>query len=322
VPYPIIRLVGTIGSVVVIVLAIGCVWFWRSVRSSESVALGLALDGYPVSIERLQHLAHELGGSPSLVTFYLQWPSDPKAGEIPLESLKAIAQSGSVPVLTWEPMSITADGERAIPSSDIQAGLYDDYIRRMAEGIESLQTVVWIRFAHEMNLQRYHWGSSEKAFGPESPDRYKRMYRYVVSRMRAFGAKSSQFIFCPNSESVPNEVWNKLSNYYPGDDVVNLLGIDGYSWEAEGESGFRSFSEIFRKPVQELRYLSQSKPIWVFESAAVGSNDAKLRWLEKALKTSANWGVEGIVWFHVKKENDWRLPPGTLRKRPMGIQEQ
>jgi hypothetical protein len=294
------------------VITIGCVWFWRFSRATEGVSLGVALDGYPITGQRLQRLEQELGGVPATVAFYLQWPTDPKRGEIPLESLRAIADFGAVPVLTWEPMTIGPEGERAVLSSDILTGSYDDYIRRMAQGIASLTTTVWVRFAHEMNLQRYHWGSSEADFGPQSPDMYKRMYRYVVSRMRAYGGSNVQFIFCPNSESVPNEPWNKLSNYYPGDDVVDLLGLDGYSWEPPGAAGYREFRDIFLVPIEQLRRLSGQKPIWIFESATAGDDDRKRLWLSDAVRTASRWGIKGIVWFHARKEKDWRLPAGVL----------
>ena len=39
---------------------------------------------------------------------------------------------------------------------------------------------VIIRFAHEMNLNEYHWGTLEAEYGQKSPEIYIKMFRYVV----------------------------------------------------------------------------------------------------------------------------------------------
>ncbi|NLT22083.1 MAG: endoglucanase [Syntrophorhabdus sp.] len=290
---------------------------------------GFALDGYPITPARIEGLEAATGLHPDMVVFFLQWPplEDGSSGEFPLESLEAITATGALPCITWEPMFVMAGREIAIPHADVLGGRYDRYIERFAEKARSWRKPLLMRFAHEMNLKRYHWGTTENKYGPESPVIYRKMYRYVVEIFKRSGAGNVLWVFCPNAESVPGTTfdpsasWNVLSAYYPGDDYVDILGVDGYNWgttrkkEIHGwESGWRSFREIFEAPVAELKGLSPSarqKPLVVFETATVGTGGNKNEWIRDAMSASGRLGIEGIVWFQSDKEVDWRIESGS-----------
>ena len=180
-----------------------------------------------------------------------------------------------------------------------------------------------IRFAHEMNIERYHWGTKKSGYGPESPDIYKRMFQYVSTMFQKAGAQNALWIFCPNSESVPNASydpsasWNRIEDYYPGDKYVDVLGIDGYNWgttQTRAKNGWDSqwkeFAALFRPAFEKLRHLAPDKPIFVFETASVNQGGDKGLWIKNALETARGWKLNGLVWFQVKKENDWRINSG------------
>jgi beta-mannanase len=146
------------------------------------------------------------------------------------------------------------------------------------------------------------------------------MFQYIVSVFRKAGAHNVLWAFCPNAESVPNTSynksasWNIIKNYYPGDDYVDIFGIDGYNWgttqkkESHGwDSHWRSFSEIFQSARNELLLISPKKDIIVFETATVNQGGNKTFWIKDMLVTSQKWGLTGIVWFQFSKEQDWRL---------------
>lgn len=290
---------------------------------------GFALDGYPITSARIESLEAAAGLRPDMVVFFLQWPplEDGSAGEFPLESLEAITASGALPCITWEPMFLRGGREIAIPHADVLGGRYDRYIKRFAEKARSWRKPLIMRFAHEMNLKRYHWGTTENEYGPESPVIYRKMYRYVVEVFKRSGATNVLWVFCPNAESVPGMTfdssasWNVLSAYYPGDDHVDILGVDGYNWGTTRKKGvhgwesrWRSFREIFEAPVAELKGLSPHaprKPLVVFETATVGTGGNKNEWIRDAMSASANLRIDGIVWFQSDKEVDWRIESGS-----------
>ncbi len=282
---------------------------------------GIALDGYPITPERLVQARQEIGASADLVVFFMAWPEHGYLHAIfPRETLNAIHDHGAIPCLTWEPMYFKDGDENAISARAVLSGEYDAYITDFAQQAARWNKPLIIRFAHEMNLSRYHWGGAAKDYGPDSPGLYREMFRHVVHRFRENGAHNVLWAFSPNAESVPREAWNNIAAYYPGGDVVDYVGIDGYNWgttqniEQHGwNSRWLAFEEIFRAAYSELRALDASKPLFIFETASVSAGGNQSQWLVDALETSRDWGVDGMVWFHADKENDWRLQADSAR---------
>jgi hypothetical protein len=296
---------------------------------------GIALEGYPITVAQLEKVEQELGFPPKMVMFYLQWPAPHGTGEFPQESLEVIWQRGAVPCLTWEPMYRRDNSEVTVLYEQIAAGQYDSYLTNFAREAAAWGRPLIIRFAQEMNLERYHWGTEKGRYGPQSPEIYLKIFRYVVDFFRRTEAHQVLWAFCPNAESLPNPVhdfaaaWNRAQNYYPGDTYVDILGMDGYNWgttqtvEKHGwQSRWQSFQEIFAPLHQELRSLSLHKPLLVFETASVLVGGDKALWIKEALPVLQSWKVRGIVWFQVNKEVDWRLnAKGDLSYLPL-IREQ
>lgn len=303
------------------------------VLQARSLMWGFALDGYPVTRERLSEVRASTGLDPGMIVFYLQWPAagHDTAGQFPLESLDAITSVGAKPCITWEPMYIRDGREVAIDHAEILSGHYDAYLQSFAERAREWKKPVLIRFGHEMNVKRYHWGTLETQFGPKSPAIYREMYRYVVDAFRKAGADNVLWVFCPNAENVPDAsydpqaAWNTIPAYYPGSAYVDILGIDGYNWgttrrkETHGwDSRWMSFREIFAKPVAELRKLDPKgppKPVIVFETGSAAQGGSKQEWIADAVRESVELGIEGIVWFQSDKEIDWRIESGSGKDR-------
>lgn len=296
-----------------------------SEAAPKPLFFGVALDGYPIQTERLRNIREEIGTSPQLVVFFLQWPSPDALAAVPFprDTLDAIWEAGAIPCLTWEPMYYIQDHEVTVSCQDIFNGVYDPYLVRFAE-----QAAVWkkpfmIRFAHEMNIARYHWGTDKNGYGRNSPAIYRRMYRYVVRLFQKADADNVVWVFCPNSESVPNASydpnasWNRIEAYYPGDALVDVLGMDGYNWGTTQtktkngwDSHWRTFADTFRPAWETLRRLAPDKPICVFETASVKQGGDKATWIRNACHTALEWNLVGLVWFQANKEYDWRINSG------------
>lgn len=286
---------------------------------------GLALDGYPLTDARLESVEREVNLTPpQILVFFLQWPSNAKEMRFPLESLNAIEKRGAVPCITWEPMYYQDGREIAVSHERLLKGDYDSYLISFAKAAKDWRKPLIIRFAHEMNLARYHWGTDKEGYGPKSPQIYKRMFRYVVSAFRKAGASNVLWAFCPNAESLPNlsfdpgSSWNEVANYYPGSDYVDIIGADGYNWgntqtrEKDGwESRWRSFQDLFTSIFAQLRTLSPDKPFFVFETATVTEGGDKELWIREAVRVAGEWNMQGLIWFQVRKEQDWRFNRGV-----------
>lgn len=292
-------------------------WSFQA-EAAEPPFWGFSLDGYPVTVSRLKDIEIQTGLPAQVVVFFLQWPAPGLMGDFPAESLEAIWSQGAVPCITWEPMYQLEGREIAVPAEEILRGRYDAYLHVFAEGARRWGRPLLIRFAHEMNLERYHWGTDRKDYGPGSPDLYRRMFRYVTDFFRRDKAENVRWVFCPNAESVPDvsydpaATWNTIEAYYPGNDAVDILGMDGYNWgaaktkEKDGwKSRWQSFREIFAPLHGRLRRLAPEKPILVFETASVNAGGDRAAWIREALQAVSEWELRGICWFQEEKETDW-----------------
>lgn len=291
--------------------------------------LGVALDGYPITAQKLESVRREFPVSPEIVLFYLQWPSSPERNNFPLTSLDTIRYVGAIPCLTWEPMYYEGGQEFTIDYRLILDGSYDPYLIAFALEAKHWGKPFIIRFAHEMNLLRYHWGTTKEQYGADSPDIYIKMYRHVVDIFRREGAANVLWAFAPNSESVPDVSydssagWNRIANYYPGNNYIDILGVDGYNWGTSKsvakdgwDSRWTSFNELFSSPIRQLSELSPHKPVIIFETASTSHGGDKDHWFREALATASEWGLAGLIWFQVKKEEEWPIGSGALTDFP------
>lgn len=305
-------------------LLIGGIYVWHPFESAiiaeapPFLAWGFSVDGFPITEKKLADLEKETRIAADVIQFYLQWPRPSEHFEPLTPSLNAIANNGSVPCMTWEPMTVLNNKEEAIPYNDILEGVYDEYLTQVAKEIQEWNHPLIIRLAHEMNLQRYHWGTSQNHFGEQSPEIYIRLFQYVVNFFKERNVKNILWAFCPNADSVPDKPWNKPASYYPGNESVDILGMDGYNWmmtpeiaKARGENWTKpwlSFEQIFINLYKELKTIAPNKPIFVFETASVSRNgQKKSEWIQAAIQTAKKWKLAGIIWFQANKEEDWRI---------------
>lgn len=296
-------------------------------RVGGSLFWGVALSGAPITAARLAEVSRETGIRPQVVLFYLQWPTVPyDLSQFPRESLDAIWDFGAIPCLSWEPMSYHGLRETMISYQTILQGRYDPYLKAFARAVRRWHNPLIIRFAHEMNVQRYHWGTIRQAFGPRSPEIYRRMFCHLVDLFRREGADNVLWAFSPNAESIPNPAhdpgaeWNEVFRYYPGTTFVDLLGMDGYNWGTTQNlqksgwiSRWQTFEEIFASLYKALRALAPEKPLLVFETAAARQGGERAAWVRDMLVTLERWQARGLIWFQADKETDWRLTAAADR---------
>lgn len=274
---------------------------------------GFGIEGFPVTKQALEMQFEETRLSAQITLFYLQWPKSEDVNFTPLKpSLNAIWNNGGLPCLSWEPMFFSGKAMTAVAVKELLDGSYDKYLISVAKEIQSFGKPIILRFAHEMNLAHYHWGTTLQEYGPSSPKIYVQMFRYIVDLFRKEDIHNVLWAFCPNVESVPDTSWNNARAYYPGDEYVDILGMDGYNWNStEGKMNhfpWKSFEDIFANLFKELKKISLTKPVIVFETASVNKlGSLKALWIKDALNAALKWDLLGIIWFQVKKERDWRI---------------
>ena len=139
----------------------------------------------------------------------------------------------NVPMVAPNEPALT-DREAAAVLREGAAGGYDSHFRRLAQRLVehgAADTVLVLGW--EMNGTTYRGRC-----GPD-PQAWKEYWRRIVATMRAVPGQRFRFDFAPvrGAQAVP---WPKC---YPGDDVVDMVGMDSYD-QAPG----RSFDDFVHQP--------------------------------------------------------------------------
>jgi hypothetical protein len=114
---------------------------------------------------------------------------------------------------------------KGTPLADVANGLHDAEFEAAARTIAEAQPRAIIRLGWEMNLSAMPW------FAKNQEADYIRAFRRVVGIFRRFSADFS-YDWCPG--------WGTQDSAadlaYPGDDVVNTIGLDVYDYKHEGSA--------------------------------------------------------------------------------------
>ena len=90
--------------------------------------------------------------------------------------------------------------------------------------------------------------------------------------------------------------------YYPGDDVVDWVGISAYGSERSNDQRCPTFRSLVEGILPQLRAATASKPFFIFEFASTDGNPAcaQTPWVEEALADlfGGRWPeIRGFSWW-------------------------
>lgn len=102
-----------------------------------------------------------------------------------------------------------------------------------------------------------------------------------------------------------------LGRWFPGSDVVDLLGIDGYNWGPSlTPMSWTTPADLFAAGLEELRALRSGLPIVVTETGSAEGRlpGQKAAWITSLFDHLGEQGdVRTVIWFQEDEENDWRV---------------
>ena len=196
-------------------------------------------------------------------------------------------------MLTWVPK----DG-----LGPILRGERDADILAYAEALGSLDYRLLLRFGQEMNLP------AMDSFGP--PADFVAAWRRIRHSFDLIGTDNISWVWCPY---VHERGTRRFEPYYPGDDVVDVVGLDGYNWgRRRWWHRWRSFHAVFGASYAALRRLAPDKPIILAEIGCAETGGDKAVWMRRAMLRDIPErypSVEAVVWFdhHRSDHPDWRI---------------
>ena len=231
------------------------------------------------SFNEFQELA---GKRADFAAVFVGWREQFPAG---FESLKSNSQTL---IVFWEPYEISLDG--------ILSGDSDLYIKQFSEASKKYgEPIILVPF-HEMNGE---WNPWSGVAGDNTPTKvilaWRRAHKFFED------AGNVKWGWAVNHESVPDTKGNAIENYYPGDEYVDYVGVDGFNF---GEP-WQTYSEIFSSALDKLR--AYKKPIYIF-SMASAEGPKKPDWIKDALlEINSDKDIEGWLWFNENKEKNWLI---------------
>jgi hypothetical protein len=222
----------------------------------------------------------------------------------PAAPLVASVARGRTPLLSIWPRRL--DGT-VVPWQSIAEGRSDDQIRAQAAGVAALGVPVYLALHHEADIAD-GWGT---------PAQFRAAWRHYVAVFRDAGVTNVRWtwVMTPGSfGSAPSTAG--ADAFYPGDDVVDRVGLDAYNWYgcAPGKPGaWRSLAEVtgpFRRWAQD----SGRTPLLAEFGTAADPADPQRRaaWLTEAVAYLGQWpGLDVASSFEGTGTCPWALAGST-----------
>jgi Glycosyl hydrolase family 26 len=251
-------------------------------------------------------LAYEktVGQAAAWVYFSNNWYS---SSAFPLATATWIREAGAVPFIR---LMLRSSDENPTPDplytlEAIARGNFDAELCAWAEAAKDFGSPVLLEWGTEMNGQWFSWNGTWNGRA-EGAKRFREAYRHIVETMRAAGATNLTWVFHINAGDDPEESWNAFENYYPGDDVVDWLGVSVYGAQTPQDEEAISFVEQLDAVMPRLSALAD-KPVFVLEFGMTHNYPGASQWADEALDAllEGRWpNVRGFSWWNETWQND------------------
>jgi hypothetical protein len=116
------------------------------------------------------------------------------------------------------------------------------------------------------------------------------------------------WVFHVNGDDDPAEPWNAFENYWPGDDVVDWVGVSVYGAQTPLDTDWPLFADGMDAAVPRLVARAPGKPIFVFEFGVTAGDPLgdPAVWADDALSDllADRWPLRGFSWWNETWQND------------------
>jgi len=244
---------------------------------------------------------------PAVIHFFQPFYSNNSNVETSIESIEKLIGAGYVPMITLEDRYVNTIPGPQPNLYSITEGHFDFFFTQWAKRIKQLNSIVLVRILHEFNGDWYPWCTIKN---DRNPEMVIKAFHHIRNIFRREGADNAKFIWCPNSMSVPQEPWNFIMKAYPGDEYVDIVGLDVYNGSGVGSGNWRSF----RKEAIENYFLLTknfpSKPFIICETASRerkrgenGDQQEKEEWILQMTRAVQNDldKIKLLCWFNEKE---------------------
>ncbi|KAB0669634.1 hypothetical protein F6V30_12595 [Oryzomonas sagensis] len=272
---------------------------------------------YNLDRAALAILEKKYGTEISILSFYRAWNDCKIEDDLPW--LSWLLSAPKEILLTWEPWSINSEfgvleKQPHFSLINITAGVFDTYIRAFASTLAACPKAILLRPMHEMNGSWYPWGGT---VNNNTPEEFLKAWNHIRTLFFEVGASNVKWVWSPYTSSYPDTHENRICNYFPGDDQIDMIALDGYNWGASTEwSNWHSFVDLFRDGYDIVTSLSR-RPVIIGEVGCAELGGEKPDWISDmfSILPSRFERIEALIWFDINKECDWRIASSASSMR-------
>lgn len=260
----------------------------------------------------------EAGKPVAWVYFSDNWYRD---RDFPAATAAWIRDRGAVPYirLMIRSLPFRAHNRKPFRLKDILAGELDGDLRQWFRDARDFGTPLLLEYGTECNGQWFPWNARRNGrrrttgFGDptlyDGVERFAAVFRRLVNMSREEGADNITWVFHVNWSDHPAEPWNRLEDYYPGDDVVDWVAISAYGPQTPMDSYLDLFRDEIDASYARLQQVAPTKPVIIAEFGATAGNPliAPESWAAMALDDllALRWpNVVGFSWWNERWQND------------------
>lgn len=247
------------------------------------------------SVTEKKDFESRVGHKMDYVAVFVHWGNE---REFPSEMAQEAKANGQKLVIFWEAKDYSVerfDDER-FSYQAILRGDWDSYLTSFKDSAKAAQLPVILIPFEEMNG---NWSPWAITLNGNSPDLHKQAYKKIAQIFQ--DAPNVQMGWTVNNDSVPNVPENTIAGLYPGNEWVDVIGIDGFNFD----DPWQTPPVVFDRVLNQVKGFG--KPI-ILTSIGTAEGDKKAPWIsELGVLLSQHPEVRGFIWFNEDKEKDWRV---------------
>jgi len=278
-------------------------------------------DASPAALDAYERAA---GRRVAYVYFSNDWF---RSRAFPATTAQWVRERGAVPfirlMMRSQPQPLVTDPRFTLDR--IVAGELDGDLAAWADAARAFGSPLVVEYGTEVNGDWNPWSAPYNGGLDVGPDKFKRAYRHIVALMRARGALNVTWALHYNAENYPqDDARNVPAAYYPGDDVVDWVGISAYGSERSNDDRCPSFRSLLDAMLPQLRAATATRPLFVFEFGITNNNPRcpAAPWVRAAFADllGGRWpDVRGFSWWQERWNNDGALGSDMLVQDDAGV---
>lgn len=210
------------------------------------------------------------------------------------ENIKEIYNSGKVLEFTLQ-TSIYGKYDPSIVFKVLN-GEYDEEINTIIEKIVLADGPVLFRLNNEMNGD---WCTYNAFYYQKDSSIYKDLWRYIYKKFDEKGADNVIWVWNPNELDFPDFKWNHYTNYFPGEEYVDIVGVTGYNTGDfyRGET-WRSFENIYDEFMLEYKETFIGFPFMITEFGSSIYGGDKAKWIEEMFNVIDKYDFKAAIYWN------------------------